>query len=95
MKISDCKSSCQGVSNLFDKTEKQIMNADLQIKMNTHTLIHQDTTIKALAKKPVLQPVIQPAAESDEVRKLKADVLDLKCRSIKYNLILTGLYQER
>ena len=38
-------------------------------------------------------PVIQPVTESNEIRKLKEDMLDLKCRSMKNNLIFTGLHR--
>ena len=49
--ISDCESSCQGVSNLFSiKLRKNIKNAELQIKTNTRTLIHQDTRIKEIER---------------------------------------------
>ena len=35
VKVTECESSCQGVSNLLD-------NADKQIKTNTRNIIHQD-----------------------------------------------------
>ena len=35
VKVTECESSCQGGSNLFD-------NADKQIKTNTRNIIHQD-----------------------------------------------------
>jgi hypothetical protein len=35
VKVTECESSCQGVSNIFD-------NADKQIKTNTRNIIHQD-----------------------------------------------------
>lgn len=90
-KLAECENSCQGVSNLFDQ-------ADNQIKRNTRNLIHQDTRIKKLEEKPVVQPVIQPVNESEQIKTLKQDmndlqskVLDLQCRSMKNNLVFTGL----
>jgi hypothetical protein len=83
-KITECESSCQGVSNLFDQVEKQC-------KTNTRNIIHFDSRIKKLEEKPVVQPVIQPVVESEEIKSLKESVLDLKCRSMKNNLIFTGL----
>jgi hypothetical protein len=47
--------------------------------------------MKKLDEKPVVQPVIQPVVESEEIKSLKEIVLDLKCRSMKSNLIFTGL----
>jgi hypothetical protein len=46
---------------------------------------------KKLEEKPVVQPVIQPVVESEEIKSLNESVLDLKCRSMKNNLIFTGL----
>jgi hypothetical protein len=83
-KVTECESSCQGVSNLFDQVEKQC-------KTNTRNIIHFDSRIKKLEEKPVVQPVIQPVVESEEIKSLKEIVLDLKCRSMKSNLIFTGL----
>ena len=83
-KITECESSCQCVSNLFDQVEKQC-------KTNTRNIIHFDSRIKKLEEKPVVQPVIQPVVESEEIKSLKESVLDLKCRSMKNNLIFTEL----
>jgi hypothetical protein len=40
-KMTECETSCQGLSSLFDM-------ADKQIKLNTRNLIHQDQRINAL-----------------------------------------------
>jgi hypothetical protein len=45
VKVTECESSCQGVSNLFD-------NADKQIKTNTRNIIHQDQRLKKLEENP-------------------------------------------
>jgi archaellum component FlaC len=58
--LTECENSCQGVSNLFDQ-------ADSQIKHNTRNIIHQDTRIKKVEEKPVVQPVIQPVTESGQM----------------------------
>ena len=55
--------------------------------LNTRSLILQEQRIGALEKRPIAQPVVQPVTESDEKRKLREDILDLKCRSMKKNLI--------
>lgn len=85
-KMTECETSCQGLSNLFDKTDKQI-------KLNTRNLIHQDQRINTLEKRPIVQPVVQPVTESNEIKRLREDILDLKCRSMKNNLIFTGLHR--
>ena len=85
-KIGECEASCQGVSNLFDKV-------DHQVKCNTRNVIHQDIRIKKLEEKPIVQPVVQPVIQSEEIETLKETVLDLKCRSMKNNLIFTGLHR--
>ena len=87
-KISECETSCQGVSDLFDEM-------DHRVKCNTRNVIHHDIRIKKLEEKPILQPVVQPVIESEVIRSLREDVLDLKCRSMKNNLIFTGLYRIR
>jgi hypothetical protein len=94
-KLTECENSCQGVSNLFDQ-------ADSQIKQNTRNIIHQDTRIKMLEEKPAVQPVIQLVTESGQIKTLTADihdlqskVLDLQCRSMKNNLVFTGLCQSQ
>lgn len=85
-KMAECEMSCQGLSNLFDKTDKQI-------KLDTRNLIHQDQRINALEKRPIVQPVVQPVTESNEIKRLREDILDLKCCSMKNNLIFTGLHR--
>ena len=85
-KMAECEMSCQGLSNLFDK-------ADEQIKLNTRNLIQQDQRINALEKRPIVQPVVQPVTESNEIKKLREEILDLKCCSMKNNLIFTGLHR--
>lgn len=85
-KMNECETSCQGLSNIFDK-------ADKQIKINTRNLIHQDQRINTLEKRPIVQPIVQPVTESNEIKKLREDILDLKCRSMKNNLIFTGLHR--
>jgi hypothetical protein len=78
--LTECESSCQDVSNLFDQVEKQC-------KTNTKNIIHFDSRIKKLEEKSVVQPVV----ESEEIKSLKESVPDLKCCSMKNNLIFTGL----
>ena len=56
-------------------------------------VIHQDSRIKKLEERPRVQPVIQPVTESKEIKALKETVLDLKCRSMKNNLIFNGLHR--
>ena len=84
-KMAECEMSCQGLSNLFDK-------ADKQVKLSTRNLIHQRQRINALEKRPIVQPVVQPVTESNEIKRLR-EILDLKCCSMKNNLIFTGLHR--
>jgi hypothetical protein len=86
-KMTECETSCQGLSSLFDK-------ADKQIKLNTRNLIHQDQRINALEKIPIVQPVVQPVTESNEIKRLRGEILDLKCCSMKNNLISSQVYTE-
>ena len=44
VKLTECESSCQGVSNLFDQVEKQC-------KTNTRNIIHFDSRIKKARRK--------------------------------------------
>ena len=91
MKASECESSCNGVSNLFDKIEEQTKKVENQTKLNTRNLIQQDTRIKKLEEQPRVQTVVQPAVVSVEIESLKSKVLDLQCRSMKNNLVFSDL----
>jgi transcription elongation GreA/GreB family factor len=73
-KITECKSRCEGVTNLFDQ-------ADSQVKQNTRNIIHQETRIKKLEEKHVVQSVIQPVTESGQIKTFTTDIHDLKVRS--------------
>lgn len=91
-KLAECENSCQGLSNIFDAAEKQIKN-------NTRTLIHQDIRIKKLEETPILQPVVQPVTECETIKTLRNQlselqdkVVDLQCRSMKNNLVFSGLF---
>lgn len=85
-KLTECENSCQGVSNLFDKVNGQV-------QANTRNIINQDIRIRKLEEKPIFQPVVQPVTESEEMQSLKDAITDLKCRSMKNNLIFTGLHR--
>jgi putative protein kinase ArgK-like GTPase of G3E family len=91
IKVSECESSCNGVSNLFDKIEEQTKKVENQTKLNTRNLIQQDTRIKKLEEQSRVQTVVQPAVVSEEIESLKSKVLDLQCRSMKNNLVFSGL----
>ena len=58
MKISECESSCNGVSNLCDKFEEQTKKVEIQTKLNTRNLIQQDNRIKKLEEQPRVQTVV-------------------------------------
>ena len=54
--------------------------------------------LQKLEEKPVFQSVVQPVIENDQIKSLKQEivdmkskVLDLQCRSMKNNLVFTGL----
>ena len=90
-KLTECENSCQGVSNLFDQ-------ANNQIKCNTRNIIHHDSRLKRLEEKPVFQPVVQPVNENEQIKTMKQEIVDIKskvidlqCRSMKNNLVFTGL----
>jgi hypothetical protein len=46
---------------------------------------------KKLEEQPRVQTVVQPAVVSEEIESLKSKVLDLQCRSMKNNLVFSGL----
>ncbi|CAC5396444.1 unnamed protein product [Mytilus coruscus] len=85
-KLSDCETSCQGVSNLFDQVNGQV-------KTNRRTINNHDMRIKKLEEKSIVQPIVPPVIESKEIESLKAAILDLQYRSMKNNLIFTGLHR--
>ena len=85
-KVAECESSCSGISNLFDRINGQV-------KTNTRNIIQQHHRIQKLEESPVVHPVIQPVIEGEEIKTIKAELLDLKCRSMKNNLIFTGLHR--
>jgi chromosome segregation ATPase len=61
-KLTECESSCQGVSNLVDQVEKQY-------RTNIRNIIHFDSRIKKLEDKPVVQPVIQPVRRNQIIKR--------------------------
>jgi hypothetical protein len=56
-KMAECEMSCQGLSNLFDK-------ADKQVKLSTRNLIHQRQRIKALEKSIMFNTVLSLEAST-------------------------------
>ncbi|CAC5399716.1 unnamed protein product [Mytilus coruscus] len=72
-KLSDCETSCQGVSNLFDQVNGQV-------KTNRRNINNHDMRIKKLEEKSIVQPIVPPVIESKEIESLKAAILDLQCR---------------
>ncbi|CAG2230144.1 unnamed protein product [Mytilus edulis] len=85
-KLSDCETSCQGVSNLFDQVSGQV-------KTNRRNINNHDTRIKKLEDNTIVRPGVPPFIESKEIESLKAAILDFQCRSMKNNLIFTGLHR--
>ncbi|VDI44432.1 Hypothetical predicted protein [Mytilus galloprovincialis] len=85
-KLSDCETSCQGVSNLFDQVSGQV-------KTNRRNINNHDTRIKKLEDNTIVRPGVPPVINSKEIESLKAAILDLQCRSMKNNLIFTGLHR--
>jgi len=82
-KLLECETSCQGVSNLVDEVEKQT-------KTNTRNIIYHDSRIKKLETLEK-QPTQNQDQHIDEINRLKDSILDLQCRSMKNNLIFTGI----
>lgn len=82
-KLLECETSCQGVGNLFDEVEEQT-------KSNTRNIIHHDSRIKKLETFEK-QPAQNQDQHIDEINRLKDSILDLQCRSMKNNLIFTGI----
>ncbi|CAG2221442.1 unnamed protein product [Mytilus edulis] len=73
-KLSDCETSCQGVSNLFDQVSGQV-------KTNRRNINNHDTRIKKLEDNTIVRPGVPPVINSKEIESLKAAILDLQCRT--------------
>jgi hypothetical protein len=62
-----------------------------RIKLSTElSLDAQDTRIKKLEEKPVVQPVIQPVTESGQIKTLTADIHDLKSKVLDLQCLIIG-----
>lgn len=66
-KLSDCETSCQGVSNLFDQVNGQV-------KTNRRNVNNHDMRIKKLEENTIGQPIVPPVIESKEIDSLKATI---------------------
>ena len=85
------KRACEGVSNLFDKVDKQV-------KTNTRNIIHQNTDFKNL-EESLLNRIVAlekqiSTQDHDTLSKLQESVTDLQCRFMKNNLIFTDLAEQ-
>ena len=74
VKVTECESSCQGVSNLFD-------NADKQIKTNTRNIIHQDQRLRKLEENPNESNADRSQSEKMECLHQRIRVLESKIKS--------------
>lgn len=109
-RVNECVNSCEGVSNLFDKANTQIkqntrniIHQDGRLKKleDFPTLKHQqDQPISQehsmlLRRIKELENRVENAMPSaEEMRSFQDSITDLQCRSMKNNLIFTGLAEQ-
>jgi hypothetical protein len=73
----------QGISNLFDETKEACKENETEIRK----MKRENIAIKA--KLSEMETDIRKF--KNERQEMKESLLDLKCRSMKYNLVFTGL----
>ncbi|XP_063436930.1 uncharacterized protein LOC134718363 [Mytilus trossulus] len=95
-KITELENNIQGVGNLFDNLKSQ---CDKNKSLNDKNSSEVDKTKSSINKvsKDISEIKSQGRTSTecncqDELENLKERVLDLSCRSMKNNLIFTGLY---
>ncbi|CAG2245019.1 unnamed protein product [Mytilus edulis] len=98
-KITELENNIQGVGNLFDNLKSQCdKNKSLNDK-NSSEIDKTKTSINKVSKDiSEIKSQGRTSTEcncQDELANLKERVLDLSCRSMKNNLIFTGLYGVR
>lgn len=82
-KNTEIESSIEGISNVFDEVNKCSKECKNKIDNISQKFIRLETETKS--------EICKIKAENEHVQKLKSTILDLQCRSMKNNLIFTGL----
>ena len=92
-KITELEGNIQGVSNLFDNLKVECKkNKDQVTKVSKICGKNQKDIKKVSTKLESVQANIRTNCSCEEdIGSLKSTVLDLQCRSMKNNLIFTGL----
>lgn len=104
-KFKQCENSCNGISNLFDKIEAQTAKNTTNIIHNDKNIRSMGKYVEILPREiAMLNEKISNleksrgsfgAANMDIITEMQDTIEDLKCRSMKYNLIFTNLVEER
>ena len=101
-RCADFEKNLQGLSDIFDGCKTQLQNTEQELA-NMKTKLTKCGEDYANAKAQMIQTETNLKRifeqKSKEVIKeneeLKDSVLDLKCRSMKYNLVFTGIKEHR
>ena len=95
-KVTELEGNIQGVSNLFDNLKVECKtNKDQITKVSKICDKNQNDIKKVSTKLELVQANIstQSCNCEEDIESLKSTVLDLQCRSMKNNLIFTGLHE--
>ena len=82
-KPTEIESNIKGISNVFDEVNKCSKECKNKIDNISQKIILFENETKS--------EICQIKAENEHVQKLESTILDLQCRSMKNNLIFTGL----
>ncbi|CAC5425339.1 unnamed protein product [Mytilus coruscus] len=95
-KVTELETNVQGIGNLFDDVKARCDRNKIVTEENSKELEQAKACINKLFKNlSELSDQRQECNCQTELENMKEKVLDLQCRSMKNNLVFTGLYNVR
>ncbi|KAK3091803.1 hypothetical protein FSP39_022739 [Pinctada imbricata] len=90
-KYIELQQNLEGVSNIFDEVRNKSLQTEKEVKELKKKISLQEAEFQKLQKESI-EKLDRMVESQDEI---KEQVLDLKCRSMKYNLVFSGISERR
>ena len=91
---TEIENSVTGLSNIFDGVKESIDRQARELDPIKKECIENKSEIKELKERVCrmcIEDLTKTNVEKDEIEKFRDDITDQRCRSMKNNLIFTGL----
>jgi len=91
---TEIENSVTGLSNIFDGVKESIDRQARELDPIKKECIENKSEIKELKERVCrigIENLTKTNVEKDEIKKFRDDITDQRCRSMKNNLIFTGL----